>query len=544
MLDNREKGWWYWRTVAWCFGLLLIILPVCIPIAELLLTRSAWSVWSESSRMAWLIISTVGIALSSSLLALGLGSVTAFLLVRTNLVGKSIWGILLGMILFIPLPMLLSGWYIMMQMCDATMPALWPVEARWMGTILLHGLQGLPWVILILGIGLLWIEPELEEEMRLAAPFHRIFHRVILPRCWPFVGMSVLMVSWITWHEIAVTDFFRVHTFAEEVYLQLNSGGKDQSSRAIAATFPWCLVFVTVTLWYMNWWKRRCPPQWPSLGRLQQFSLSSRQTAAQLWMLGIISLLIFVPVVGLLFRMGHQLDGSWSLAHCLSCFSRVFTQQGGVLFQSLLMAGLTGLITGVTVLILAWISRGSARWENLTWWVAALLWTLPGPILGIGLLEYILFLIQVPVGGWLSPWLYSEPSPVPTMWAAWLRFLPLAWLVIWPMVRTLPREWDDLARLEGATPWQRFRLHEFAVLLKPALVIAFGIALLTLGEISATKMVTTPGYLPLSHLVFQQLHSGADAELAALSLTLMMPALFAAFVTGMVILFRYRRQRN
>lgn len=541
MQDIREKGWWYGRTMAFCLGLVLIIIPCCLPIIELLRMPSAWGVWSESGRMIRLIFSTAGIALSSSLLALVLGVVTAFLLVRTNLAGKSIWVILLGMVLFIPLPMLLSGWYIILQQCGASMPALWPMEARWLGTILLHGLQGLPWVILIMSLGLFWIEPELEEEMQLAAPFHRVFRRVILPRCRPFVGMSVLMVSWITWHEIAVTDFFRVHTFAEEVYLQFNSGGKDQAARAMAATFPWCLIFILFTLYLMNWWRWRCPPQWPSQTRLQKFRLSSNQTAAQIWMLGIISLLIIVPLAGLLFRMGHQWEGSWSLTHCMHCFKRVFHQQNGILLHSLLMALLTGLLTAATVLVLAWLARGSSRWENTIWWVAAILWTQPGPILGMGLLDYILTLVQMPCGNWISPWIYSEPSPIPTMWAAWLRFLPLAWLVVWPVMRTIPREWDELAVLEGATPWQRFQLHEWAVLIRPSVIITIGFALLTLGEISATKMVTTPGYLPLSHLVFQQLHSGADAELAALSLTLMIPALFAAIVTA---LFRYFRQRS
>lgn len=544
MQDFREKGWWYGRTLAWCLGLVLVIIPCCFPIIELLRMPYAWGVWSESDRIFSLIFSTMAIALGSSLFAVVLGAVTAFLLVRTNLHGKFIWAIFLGMVLFIPLPMLLSGWYIVFQWCGATMPALWPMETRWLGTMLLHGLQGLPWVILILSLGLMWIEPELEEEMQLAAPFHRVFRRVILPRCWPFVGMSVFMVSWITWHEIAVTDFFRVHTFAEEVYLQFNSGGKDQAARAMAATFPWCLIFILFTLYLMNWWKRRCPPQWPSQARLQKFRLSSSQTAAQLWMLGILSLLIVVPVAGLLLRMGHQSDGSWSLTHCMDCFNRVFQQQCGLLLQSLLMALLTGLLAAATVLALAWIARGSSRWENTIWWLAAILWTLPGPILGIGLLDYILALVQMPCGNWISPWIYSEPSPIPTIWAAWLRFLPLAWLVVWPVIRTIPREWDELARLEGATPWQRFQLHEGAVLIRPSLYIAIGIALLTLGEISATKMVTTPGYLPLSHLVFQQLHSGADAELAALSMTLMMPALFTAMASALFMLFRYVRQRN
>ena len=45
--------------------------------------------------------------------------------------------------------------------------------------------------------------------------------------------------------------------------------------------------------------------------------------------------------------------------------------------------------------------------------------------------------------------------------------------------------------------------------------------MLTLGELSASKIVTTPGFTPLSHHVFQQMHASADAELAALVLVLL-----------------------
>ena len=163
----------------------------------------------------------------------------------------------------------------------------------------------------------------------------------------------------------------------------------------------------------------------------------------------------------------------------------------------------------------------------------AILWSMPGPLLGLGLLSLIQLLIQWPGGGWLSPWLYSAPSPVPNIWVCTLRFLPLAWLALWPIARQMPQYLEEAAWLEGASPWQRFQLHYWPRLWKPGLAIMLGIALLALGEISASKLVTTPGYLPLSHHVFQQLHAGADTEVAALSLVLLMPGLLS--VAGLLL---------
>ena len=167
---------------------------------------------------------------------------------------------------------------------------------------------------------------------------------------------------------------------------------------------------------------------------------------------------------------------------------------------------------------------------------------MPGPLIGLGLLSLIQLLVQAPGSAFWSAWLYSEPSPVPNIWSGFLRFLPLAWLALWPIARILPREWDEVAWLDGASPWQRFRVLSFPSLIKPTWGIALGVGLLAMGEISASKLITTPGYLPLSHHLFQQLHAGADSEVAALSLTLLMPALLCAAGMGIVLAISRLRQ--
>ena len=134
---------------------------------------------------------------------------------------------------------------------------------------------------------------------------------------------------------------------------------------------------------------------------------------------------------------------------------------------------------------------------------------------------------------------------MPNIWSGFLRFLPLAWLALWPIARTLPKEWDEAAWVDGASPWQRFWVLFFPMLIRPTWGIAIGVALLALGEISASKLITTPGYLPLSQHLFQQLHAGADSEVAALSLTLLLPAMLSRFGSGIVLaIYRFRQGRQ
>lgn len=518
--------------------LLLVALPVIMPVMELLQTPAAWHIWSEGNRLADLALQTITIALTSSLLAVITGFITAVLLVRTQLKWRRGWSILIALALVVPLPMLLSGWYLVLQTLGAPLAALWPIETRWAGTVLLHALFGLPWVIVILSLGLAWVEPALEEEMLLYAPMRRVLMHVVLPRCWPFIGMALLVASWPTWHEISVTDYFKISTLAEEVYLQLTAGGMDETSRALAAIFPWCIVMVLITMAWMHRWQQIIPHQWPSLSRQQRLPLLGWQIAAQVWMLLILVLLLGVPLWGLVQRVGMVYSDTphWSWIAGWNRLWHILTVQHALVSHSLAVALGTGLLTTLSAMLLLWLTRSSMIFHRGVWWLMAILWAMPGPLLGLGLLSLIQLLIQLPGGSWLSPWLYSAPSPVPNIWVCTLRFLPLAWLALWPIARQIPQYLEEAAWLEGASPWQRFQLHFWPRLWKPGLAIMLGTALLALGEISASKLVTTPGYLPLSHHVFQQLHAGADTEVAALSLVLLMPGF--AVLAGLLLLWK------
>ena len=50
---------------------------------------------------------------------------------------------------------------------------------------------------------------------------------------------------------------------------------------------------------------------------------------------------------------------------------------------------------------------------------------------------------------------HSAPdSPIPVLWVQVVRFFPCAVAVLWPVVRLLPVELRDAARVDGARPQQ------------------------------------------------------------------------------------------
>jgi ABC-type Fe3+ transport system permease subunit len=523
-------------------GLAVFIWPVVLPIVEVARTPSAWQVWQESDRIAALLMNTLLVMAGSVFFALVLGGSAAFFLVCTDMPGQRLWMLLLGLGLFIPLPLLLSGWYLIAQNFGFSLPAMWPMTGRQLGAMFLHGVMGIPWATLVLGLGMLWIEPELEEEASLYAPMGRVLRRVMLPRLWPFVGLAALVVAWPTWHEITVTDFFKVQTLAEEVYLQLNAGTQDDVARACAATFPLELAFIGLMVIVLRRWQACCPQRWPSLGQLQRLQLGTSRWLASVWLFFLSALVLLIPVWGLIDKAGMNygvnVDPHWSAAKLLEELARISTTQWLVLLQSLVLGLACGIVFALVTLLFIWLARGSNKTEKLLWWLTSLLWSIPGPIVGLGVLACILQLLEMPGHQIWSKLLYTVPSPLPNVWVVLIRYVPIAWLVIWPVARLLPREWDEVAYLDGAGPWQRLSRVYWPNLAGPIVWVGLGIGLLSLGEISGSKLVRIPGFLPISQLIFEKMHAAKDTEVAALSLMLLIIILFGA--TLLVLWHPYR----
>src|SRR5262249_24898800 len=105
--------------------------------------------------------------------------------------------------------------------------------------------------------------------------------------------------------------------------------------------------------------------------------------------------------------------------------------------------------------------------------------------------------------------------PVPVLWAHVVRLFPFAVALLWPVVRRLPPEFGEAARLEGARPAQEFRYVVVPLTSAAWLRAAGAVAVLALGELSASKLVSTPGWMSYAENLFTQMHAGVPNNLAA-----------------------------
>lgn len=476
--------------------------------------------WGLALNSAWLVLGTLAIAIP-------LGTLLALLLARTDVPGRS-WGILLiGSLLFMPLYLQsaaweagfgIQGWYLA-ELAPAGTP---PLLYGWRGAIWIHGLAAVPWVALIVAIGLRQIPPEWEEEALLNSAAGLVLARVTLLAALPAVAAAALWVAVSAAGEIAVTDMWQLRTYAEEIYVGFALG--DDPQQAPLQVLPGMLLiclFVAAALLAGRW----LAPRHQEVATRSEFRYRLHRwrlpAAVLLWAL--LLLLVGVPVANLVWKAGAVVElvdgsrqGSWQLAHAGRSIFGALPLFHEELFASL---GAGALAASGAILVatpLAWWGA-QGGWRALPALVViATLLAIPGPVLGLGIIE-LLNRPDLPLLGDALTWLYDHSILAPWL-AMLLRALPLTTLVLWHALRDVPRDTLRSAATEGAGSAAlllRVALPQRRAALAGAWLAALAIAM---ADISATILVLPPGMDTLARRIFGLVHYGVDDQLAGVSL--------------------------
>jgi ABC-type Fe3+ transport system permease subunit len=368
---------------------------------------------------------------------------------------------------------------------------------------------------------------------------------VALPRARTSVLAAVLFVVLQTAGEVSVTEMLLVSTLAEEVRGQFALADRNALARTLLLAAPSLLVTWSVVLVVLAYLEKHLPPPAPSFRSHRPLPLASPQIRFVAAFL-LLSLLL-APLLSLVWRLGlsgHPSHWTFTTArHFLQAETRLL---GGDLLFSLGTSLVAGAMTAGVALTGCWLAR-EARWFRvLLFSVVTLAWILPGPVVGIGLHDLVMILARRWPNGPLAMALYHGPSPLPMMWVQTIRTMPIAVVFFWPVVRMIPREWFEEARLGGAGTVSEF-LHVIApTTWRAALVTALASSALCLAEVAASARVETPGWESFTKMLLDRMHYGVDNTLAALSV-LMLASLVALALIGAMLwktgsrLFRRRR---
>lgn len=523
-----------WRVAVGLVVALLVGVPLATPILELVAAPHAWGVWTEAERLFVLARTSAVLAAGTLALALPAGTIAAALLYRTDFAPVRLLRAAIVLAMFVPLPLFASAWQASVSIggwllsvglgpwlgSGSGIWSPWPVGPG--AAVAVHALAAFPWVVWIMGQGLRSVERPLEEDALTVAGPARVFGQVTLSRARPYLWAAACWVLLQTQGEIAITDVMQVPTFAEEAYTQMVAGDATAVTRALAASAPvvlgcWALAAATVALLQRRW-----VPLW-SVGPPLLFQLGPAAMVAAWSFAALVGGAAVVPVASLVWKAGlYGAPSRWAADVAAQHIGLVARLRWPVIGASLLEAAAVGLAAAGLALVLAWLSDGSRSFRIATVALCALAWAEPAPVVGFGLKSTILLFARHDPTGLSAALLYDNPSMLPVAWAHLLRFLPFALVLVWPGVRQIPPEVRAVARADGLSP-----LQELADVVVPFARQAIGraavaVAILSLGEVGAAKLVETAGAPTLAHEVFSEMHYGLTNDLAALCTILLL----------------------
>jgi ABC-type Fe3+ transport system permease subunit len=250
-------------------------------------------------------------------------------------------------------------------------------------------------------------------------------------------------------------------------------------------------------------------------------------TAIMMWSSMLV--LAAVPLGNLMYKAGINVTvtdagriRTWSITKAAERFVAAPYEFRGDIWLSTQIGVAAATAALIIALPLAWSLRtslGSARPTRLPWLRLlgiTLCLTIPGPLLGIAVIRIFNRPPDSPFAA-LATLYYSEFSP-------WLvqtiRALPVATLILWPALASVPQVMLDTAATDGTGWWGRLlriALPQRWPAVAAAWLISFAIAI---GELAATILVMPPevGRTALSIQIFQSLHYGVDDRVAAICL--------------------------
>jgi iron(III) transport system permease protein len=229
-----------------------------------LLLLLAFAATSAATRRT--LINSAILAAGATAIALPLGTLLAVLLSRYDLPGRRAAIACLGVLLFLPLYVQLSGW-------DACLGKLgWfsstygsmaePILAGMRGAILVHGFPAVPWAALLVGAGLLQMDSTQEEAALLVVPPREVLWRITLPQARPFIAAAAIWAALSTTSEMTVTNIFLINpsdrTFTEQFYMAFAlSADAGEATLAVLPGMVGLALIIGLTLWMLAQYGKR-----------------------------------------------------------------------------------------------------------------------------------------------------------------------------------------------------------------------------------------------------------------------------------------------
>lgn len=495
-------------------GAVFMVMLLCLGPAGYLLGVAGWTAGggADGARAyaggsyGVLLGNTLVVSLGTTACALFMALPLAFALARMRLpMGRMLGAVVLGCAV-LPLHIYVAAWVgaLGIHTASGVLPKLaggaGNARALW-DAVLIGGLAKVPLATLLMGLSLWGIRPEAEEAAWLDTSRAGVFWHVVLRH----VGGSMVFAGSILFGlclgEIAVTDILSIRTLAEETYI-LFQLTMDPQVVVAAGT----LVFSPILIPWLMFLCARPAAHLPAeeavyLGESAVFSKVAPEVK---WGISCIMAIAIIAICGtplatfvrLLFRYGGVMRGAWDLS--------------GEYFFSLGVGAAAAILSSAIAFPLVFICNGT-KWGVGMTGIALCGLLVPGAATGIALVK--LFNRAGVLG-----MIYNSSAII--VIGQFLRYFPLSILILWAFLRTVPRQYEQMAIADGATLRDvLFRVY-LPICARPFAVSAVIVFLWCLGDLDTSLIVCPPGTTTLPIRMFTMLHYGVYGEVAIACLML------------------------
>jgi iron(III) transport system permease protein len=527
----------------------LVLVVVVAAIAYLALVPVGFLLWETFVREGSLSLhafreaySTVGLgemawnslvfAFGTTVFAVSLGTLLAYLIVRTDVPGKPLMFAASLVPLIIPGILHTIAWIFLAdpRIGVLNQHIIEPVTGHsfnvlsMAGMIWVEGLHLSPLVFLLMFAAFRSMDPALEESAIMSgAPLRTAFRRVTLPLVLPALYAAILIMAVRALESFEVPALLglpnRIWVFTSRIWTVLN---EKPPNFGTAGAYAMSLLVLTAlgVLWQSRLSKRGGAYQTVTGKgfRPRPVQLGAWRIPAVIFIVVYFLVAVVAPLLMLAY-MSTQRFYSPPTRQTLSNMS--LDMYGKVIHNDLIVTALKnsvilGLGCATTIILLtafaSWIvvrTRIPGRWlvDNLAFTPLVI----PGLVLGVALLFVYLRLnrdFHIAIYG--SLWI---------LFIAYLtRYMPYGMRYSSTSMYQIGRELEESAQTSGASWFQSFR-RVLLPLLAPGLIAGWiYIVIVSVRELSSSILLYTPGRQVLSIVIWEQYQNGAFTELAALGI--------------------------
>jgi iron(III) transport system permease protein len=550
------------QSVIVLFGLIMLVgIFVLSPVGIILLKGfqaadggfgfdAWWRAFSEPG-LVQSIINTISVVVLTQLISIPVAIMIAWLLARTDMPGRRWLEFGFWMAFLIPVLGTTTGWILLLDplfgLLNQALRAIGiggpegPINIySYWGIIFMHLVTlSISVKVILLTPGFRNLDGSFEEASRVAgAGVFRTLTSIVLPVLTPVLMVVMLMAL------IRALEAFEIElilgrpidfsVYSTKMYQLLRSAKPDFSSATVLATV---ILLLLIPLALIERWMstRRnyttvTGQQTLSTYKLRRWRWPCFILVASAVMMMTVVPIIFQAVGSLMTLFGFfDLEQVWTLRH----WERALTQPAFLrTLKNSLLIGFT--TVSIAMLVFSWIgytiARSQHRARSLLDFFAWLPFTIPGVILGLGILQFVLYVppLRALFG---SIWIMAL--------ATGLASITLGVQLFKSGFLQISRDMEEASAVSGASWLTTFRVVDMPLILPTAAVVAMMVFASAIRQVGALVFLFTGQTQPLAILQMELLF-GSELGAAAVVGTIVAMLSIAGAVAARIVENKYR----